>query len=163
MCYVRKLNNFIWIFFLSQELFGSMFISFQVEGSFPIFCTDFYSKNVVSISGTFWLVLFIHQRKIIFFTNAPLAFPRWCILPYVIYRHEICLLVVLFRSSVQFSLVAQLCLTLWNPMNCSTPGLPVHYQLPEFTQTHVHRVSDAIQPSHLLWSPSPPAPNPSKH
>ena len=49
------------------------------------------------------------------------------------------------------------------PMNCSTPGLPVHHQLPEFTQTHVHRVGDAIQPSHPLLSPSPPAPNPSQH
>ena len=48
-------------------------------------------------------------------------------------------------------------------MNGSTPGLPVHHQLPEFTQTHVHRVSDTIQPSHPLWSPSPPAPNPSQH
>ena len=48
-------------------------------------------------------------------------------------------------------------------MNCSMPGLPVHHQLPEFTQTHVHRVSDAIQPSHPLSSPSPPAPNPSQH
>ena len=48
-------------------------------------------------------------------------------------------------------------------MNRSTPGLPVHHQLPEFTQTHVHRISDAIQPSHLLLSPSPPAPNPSQH
>ena len=48
-------------------------------------------------------------------------------------------------------------------MNCSTPGLPVHHQLPEFTQTHVHRVSDAIQPSHPLSSPSPPAPNPSQN
>ena len=66
-------------------------------------------------------------------------------------------------SSVQFSSVAQSCLTLCNPMNCSTPGLPVHYHLPEFTQTHVHRVSDAIQPSHPLSSPSPPAPNPSQH
>ena len=49
------------------------------------------------------------------------------------------------------------------PMNRSTPGLPVHHQVPEFTQTHVHRVSDAIQPSHPLSSPSPPAPNPSQH
>ena len=64
--------------------------------------------------------------------------------------------------SVQFSSVAQSCLTLWDPMNCSTPGLPVHHQLPEFTQTHVHRVSDAIQPSHPLSSPSPPAPDPSQ-
>ena len=63
----------------------------------------------------------------------------------------------------QFSSVAQSCPTLCNPMNCSTPGLPVHHQLPEFTQTHVHRVSDAIQPSHPLSSPSPPAPNPSLH
>ena len=59
--------------------------------------------------------------------------------------------------------VAQSCLTLCDPMNHSTPGLPVHYQLPEFTQTHVHRVGDAIQPSHPLSSPSPPAPNPSQH
>ena len=64
---------------------------------------------------------------------------------------------------VQFSSVAQLCLNLCNPMNCSTPGLPVHHQLPEFTQTHVHRVSDAIQPSHPLSSPSPPALNLSQH
>ena len=62
-----------------------------------------------------------------------------------------------------FSSVAQSCLTLCNPMNCSTPGLPVHHQLPESTQTHVHWVGDAIQPSHLLLSPSPPAPNPSQH
>ena len=56
-------------------------------------------------------------------------------------------------SSVQFISVAQSCLTLCNPMNCSTPGLPVHHQLPEFTQTHVYRVGDAIQPSHPLLSP----------
>ena len=55
----------------------------------------------------------------------------------------------------------QSCPTLCDPMNHSTPGLPVHHQLPEFTQTHIHRVSDAIQPSHSLSSPSPPAPNPS--
>ena len=59
--------------------------------------------------------------------------------------------------------VAQLCPTLCNPMNRSTPGLPVHHQLPEFTETQVHRVSDAIQLSHPLLSPSPPAPNPSQH
>ena len=63
----------------------------------------------------------------------------------------------------QFSSVTQSCLTPWNPMNRSTPGLPVHHQLPEFTQTHVHQVSDAIQPSHPLSSPSPLAPNPSQH
>ena len=68
-----------------------------------------------------------------------------------------------FSCIPQFSSVTQSCLTLCDPMNCSTPGLPVHHQLPDFTQTHVHRVSDAIQPSHPLSSPSPPAPNPSRH
>ena len=66
------------------------------------------------------------------------------------------------HDSIQFSSVAQSCPTLWDPMNRSTPGLPVHHQLPEFTQTHVHWVSDAIQPSHPRPSPSPPAPNPSQ-
>ena len=61
------------------------------------------------------------------------------------------------RLTLQFSSVTQLCLTLCNPMDCSTPGFPIHHQLPELTQTHVHRVSDAIQPSHPLLSPSPPA------
>ena len=68
-----------------------------------------------------------------------------------------------YFASVQFSSVAQLCPTLCDPMNPSTPGLPVHHQLPEFTQTHVHQVGDVFQPSHPLPSPSPPAPNPSQH
>jgi len=67
-----------------------------------------------------------------------------------------------YTFSVQFSSVAQSSPTLCDPMNRSTPGLPVHHQLPEFTQTHVHRVRDAIQPSNLLSSPSPPALNPSQ-
>ena len=66
-------------------------------------------------------------------------------------------------EDIQFSSVAQSCLTLRDPMNHSTPGLPVHHQLPEFTQAHAHRVGDAIQPSHPLSPPSPPAPNPSQH
>ena len=65
--------------------------------------------------------------------------------------------------SDQIRSVAQLCPTLCDPMNRSTPGVPVHHQLPEFTQTHVHQVSDAFQPSHPLSSPSPLAPNPSQH
>ena len=68
-----------------------------------------------------------------------------------------------FSYPYQFSSVTQLCLTLCDPMNRSTPGLPVRDQLPEFTQTHIHRVSDAIQLSHPLSSPFPPAPNPSQH
>ena len=67
------------------------------------------------------------------------------------------------QDQVQFTSVAQSCPTLCNSMNHSTPGLPVHHQLQEFTQTHIHWVSDAIQPSHPLSSPSPPAPNPSQH
>ena len=64
---------------------------------------------------------------------------------------------------VRFGSVTQLCPTLCDPMNRSTPGLPVHHQLLEFTQTHVYRVSNAIQPSHPLSPPSPPVPNPSQH
>ena len=77
-------------------------------------------------------------------------------------RAHDCPLVVPF-SSVQFSSVPLLCLTLCSPMNCSTPGLPIHHHLPEFTQTHGHQVCDAIQPSHPQSSPSPPAPNPPQH
>ena len=60
--------------------------------------------------------------------------------------------------NIQFSLVAQSCPTLWHPVDCSKPGIPVHQQLPEFTQTHVYWVADAIQLSHPPWSPSPPVP-----
>ena len=79
---------------------------------------------------------------------------------YKIYKHTI---IYILLNSVQFTSVTQSCPTLCDPMNRSTPGLPVHHQLPEFTQTHVHRVGDAIQPSHPLSSPSPPALNPSQH
>ena len=66
-------------------------------------------------------------------------------------------------EDIKIRSVVQSCPTLCDPMNCSTPGLPVHHQLPEFTQTHVHRVGDTIQPFDPLSSPSPPAPNPSQH
>ena len=69
----------------------------------------------------------------------------------------------LINDIIQFSSVAQSCPTLCDPMNHSTPGLPVHHQLPEFTQTHVHQVGDAIQPTHPLLSSSPPALNPSQY
>ena len=76
---------------------------------------------------------------------------------------KLCLLHCQADSLPQIRSVAQSCPTLCYPMNRSTPGLPVHHQLLEFTQTHIQRVSDAIQPSHPLSSPSPPAPNPSQH
>ena len=78
--------------------------------------------------------------------------------------HHLCTVNQIINAiSVQFSSVAQSCLTPCDPMDCSTPGLPVHHQLLEFTQTHVHWVSDTIQPSHLLLSPSPPTFNLSQH
>ena len=81
---------------------------------------------------------------------------------------QVCKLLLFLRyrqreHPVQFSSVAQSCLTLCDPLDCNTPRLPVHHQLPELAQTHVHRVSDVIEPSHTLSSPSPPAPNPSQH
>ena len=85
---------------------------------------------------------------------------------YFIYQHVYAVLKIIkipkcfYIFPVQFSSVTQLCPTLRNPMNRRTPGLPVHHQLPEFIQTHVHRVGDDIQPSHPLSSPSPSTPNP---
>ena len=78
------------------------------------------------------------------------------------FKHQVFTTSSLSSINLLFSSVAQSCPTLCDPMNRSTPGLPVHHQLLKFTQTH-HRVSDAIQPSHPLPSPSPPAPNPSQH
>ena len=69
----------------------------------------------------------------------------------------------IYVQHTQFSSVAQLCPALCNPMDCSTPGFPVHHHLPEIAQTHVHQVGDAIQPFHPLSSPSPPALNLSQH
>ena len=104
------------------------------------------------------------------FSLLSIAFPKNCEMYHISRGEKICMYRVknnykldMLPTWVQFSSVAQLCPTLGHPMNHSTPGLPVHHQLPESTQTHVHRVSDAIQPSHPLSSPSPLAPNPSQH
>ena len=104
-------------------------------------------------SGT-WVGLAGGPRPLAFFLHLA-AFTRWgpsCCTD----RCRVCRL-------GEFSSVAQSCPTLCNPMDCSTSGFPVHHQLPEFTQTHVHWVDDAIQPSHPLLSPSPPAFNLSQH
>ena len=79
------------------------------------------------------------------------------------YKSIVFLVQLSFYLFVQFSSDAQSRPTLCDPMDCSTPGVPVHHQLPEPTQTHIQRVSDAIPPSHPLWSPSPPAFNLSQH
>ena len=97
------------------------------------------------------------KKLIIFFMQLFWTLPKKLIY-FQRMKHGIFFLIFLFIHSV-----AQLCLTLFDPMNCSTPGLPVHHQLLEFTQTHVHWVGDAIQPHHPLSSSSPPAPNPSQH
>ena len=94
------------------------------------------------------------ESKSAFYTSVSLLLP--CIQGYHYHLSK-------FQYMCSVQLVAQSCLTICDPMNRSMPGLLVHHQLPEFTQTHVHRVSDAIQPSHPLSSPSPPAPNPSQH
>ena len=90
---------------------------------------------------------------------------RWCVsIPLCLFRNFFHLFSpARNRYSVQFSSVAHLCPTLCDPMNRRTPGLPVHHQLPQSTQTQVHRVGDAIQPSHPLSSPSPPALKLSQH
>ena len=98
-----------------------------------------------------------HIQKIFYGLKCIKDISRSLLALYVIMR----LIYYIYIMSV--SSVAQPCPTLCDPMNRSTPGLPVHHHLPEFTQTHVHRVGDAIQPSHPLSSPSPPAPNPSQH
>ena len=102
----------------------------------------------ISVSR-FWVTLIIFLKSLLHYPSGMWNWPRTRFLE--------------FSPSDQIRPVAQSCPTLCDPMNHSTPGLPVHHQLPEFTQIHVHRVSDAIQPSHPLSSPSPPDPNPSQH
>ena len=106
------------------------------------------------------LILLIHGPHT---DTTTLRFHPSCLLCLSFFTSYLRILTPTSLSSVQFSSVTQSCPTLCDPMNHSTPGLPVHHQLPEFTQTHVHRVGDAIQPSHPLLSPSPPARSPSQH
>ena len=107
--------------------------------------------------------MWAQEGRLVQSTNAANLELKWKRCPQVelVFQNEF--IQIILWPAVQFSSVAQSCPTLCNPMNHSTPGLPVHHQLPEFTQTHVHWVSDAIQPSHPLLSPSPPAPNPFQH
>ena len=130
-------------------------MSFVEKATFPsLNCKSFCQKPIVFL---FFSFLILYSVSLIC-VCIPLPIPHCH--EYCEYRKPAYHTTV---SSVQFSSVAQSCPNLCEPMNRSTPGLPVHHQLPEFTQTHVHRVSDAIQPSHPLLSPSPPAPNSSQH
>ena len=115
----------------------------------------------------------VHHQLPELTSHSRMSGSRWVITPlwfsgswrHFLYSSSVyaCHLFLLSSASVQVSSDAQSCPTLCDPMNHSTPGLPVHHQLPEFIQTHVYWVGDAIQPSHPLSSPSPPSPNPSQH
>ena len=128
---------------------SSEFKGIFVKG-FRFYCESLLSKLVLqlsfkALSSTFSSLIIYYPNKISYLYLLEKLWASFC------------------QHSVQFSSVAQSCLTLCVPMNCSMPGLPVQNQLPESTQTHVHRVGDATQPSHPLSSPSPPALNLSQH
>ena len=130
--------------------------------------------NITSdnFTQTFWYLWLFPLYNYLKFSNQKLTFDADFVLVicfnYTLTR-SVCVIIFLnplsqsLDFSVQFSSVTQSCPAFCDPMNRSTPGLPVHHQLPEFTQTQIHRVGDAIQPSHPLSSPSPPATNPSQH
>ena len=127
-----------------------------------LYSSSVYSCHLFVIcSASVRSIPFLYIIVLIFAWNVPLV-------SLIFLKRSLIFPILLFPSislhwSLQFSSVAQSCPTLCNPMNHSMPGLLVHHQLPEFTQTHVHRVGDNIQPSHPLSSPSPLAPNPSQH
>jgi len=150
-----------------SPVFSSSILGTYRPGEFifqcPIFL-PFHTVHGVS-SHEYWSGLpFPSPVDHILSELSPMTHPSWVALQGMAHSFiELDKAVMQVIILVQFSSVAQLCLTLCDPMNCSTPGLPVHHQLLEFTQIHVHRVGDAIQPSYPLSSPSPPAPNPSQH
>ena len=166
-------------------MYHTFFIHSSVDGHLDCFhVLATINRTVINIGVhiSFWIMAFsiyMPKRVIVgsyrssifsFLRNLHIVLHRSCASLHstnnvggVPFHVEHLLMYLLIIRMTSFSSVSQSCLTLCNPMNCSTPGLPVHHQLPEFTQTHVHRVSDAIQPSRPLLSPSPPVPNPSQH
>ena len=123
------------------------------------YCFFMYIICIIRKSNTFFSIV---RKKICFRKSSRIAWNWAHIYHYRFLVHcvpYVCWCMFVSISSVQSLSHVRLC----DPMNRSTRGFPVHHQLPEFTQTHVHQVSDAIQPSHPLSSPSPPAPNPSQH
>ena len=119
----------------------------------------------VTIHSIFAEPMILHPKKSKIFLHHSIIVTHLKMQFILITKLKLCKLVTQCLSSLQSvnQSVAQLGPTLWDPMDCSIPGLPVHHQLPEFTQTHVHWVGYAIQPSHPLSSPSPPAFNLSQH
>ena len=130
------------------------------EKRFLHICLHVFSLGIYCCREVKTCLIFIYNLK----SKVVSSFCPQFIMQIIIF-HEIpppVVLSILLLKRVQFSSVQSLShVRLCDPMNRSTPGLPVHHQLPEFAQTHIHRVSDAIQPSHPLSSPSPPALNPS--
>ena len=151
------------LFFFLPLLFGLFVfsghwaVSLNLPSFFHIFCFFLCSKL---ISSTFSWAFCFYYHVFYFLNGLFLIASCSCFMETI---SSLISLIMLMILSDQIRSVAQSCPTLCDPMNCSTPGLPVHHQLSEFTQTHVHRVGDAIQPPHPLSSPSPPAPNPSQH
>ena len=143
-------------FSVSSSSMDSFYIPFYTSALWPHWCNDAMQRCsdlslfCLSISVLLVLAPFLNQSRI----PGSITLAIFWLLS--------CWMSSAF-SSVQFSSVTQSCPTLCDPMNPSTPGLPVHHHLPDFTQIHIHRVGDAIQPSHPLSSPFPPAPNPSQH
>ena len=135
-----------------------------VQGTLKSLFQHHSSKASILQCFAFSMVQLSHPYMII---GKTIALTRWTFVGKVMFLlfNMLCRLVIAFlpRSSSSSSSAAQSCPTLCYSMNRSMLGLPVHHRLPEFTQTHFHRVSDTIQPSHPLSSPSPPAPNPSQH
>ena len=150
------LNSSIYLYFLQEPIS----LNLQVSGSSKII----FPSTLPSFMSHYFLPFLNCQTFSTFY-----PFPYWQVIneysmisiPTII--TTVLTTVTIVLCSVQFISAAQSCPTLCDPMNRSMPGLPVHHQLPEFTQTHVHQVGDTIQPSHPLSSPSPPAPNPSQH
>ena len=133
---------------------------------FVLFCFAIVlGSNLFQIKTDSWLTIFLIWKIVFCFpkVNSDFLLQYYYHFHFLLYNSDF--KTIFTVSEIQFGSVQSLksCLTLCDPMNCSTPGPPVHHQLPEFTQTHVHRVGGAIQPSHPLLSPSPPAPNPSQH
>ena len=120
-------------------------------------------QDWICIAGGFFTSWATREALLLWKSGSNLHFQHCKWILYLLSHWEVQVLGPLEILYGLFSSVAQSCLNLCDPMNRSMPGLPVHHQVPESTQTHVHWVGDAIQPSHPLLSPSPPAPNPSQH
>ena len=149
--------TFLWIEFKFSSLEAFKFLLVSVFWNFTLMELTIQKGFFFFIFFLFWILeLMSFPPRIFIFLGNILKIPLIIFFPlFSLSSNNI--------SSVQFSSVTQSCLTLCDPMNRSTPGLPVHHQHPEFTQTHVHWVGDATQPSHPLLSPFPPAPNPSQN